>query len=56
MGDVLYKSITAEDVTEAFTAVELRLKTAEQPVIGCWPYLKRPKMRKNQILQQIQRQ
>lgn len=29
LGDVLDKSITATDITEAFTAVELRLRTAE---------------------------
>lgn len=29
VGDVTRKAITAEDVTEAFTAVELRLKTAQ---------------------------
>ena len=29
LGDVLSKSITSEDVTEAFTSVELRLKTAQ---------------------------
>ena len=29
MGDVLTKSVTSEDVTEAFTSVELRLQTAK---------------------------
>lgn len=40
LGEVLDKSLTAQDVTDAFTSVDLRLKTARPPAPAsrpCWP-------------------
>lgn len=56
-GTVLSKSISAEDVTEAFTSTELRLKTSKATRERLLALLEKAKDEKEkiQILQQIQR-
>jgi len=57
MGDVLTKSVTSEDVTEAFTSVELRLQTAKTTRDRLITLLERTDDEKEKIniLRQIQR-
>ena len=57
LGDVLNKSVTSEDVTEAFTSVELRLKTAQTTRDRLLALLERAKdeEEKIKILRQLQR-
>ncbi|MFH1463715.1 MAG: DUF4349 domain-containing protein [Pseudomonadota bacterium] len=57
MGDVLDKSITATDITEAFTAVELRLRTAEATRVRLQALLARSEeeQEKLQLLREIAR-
>lgn len=57
LGDVLNKSVTSEDVTEAFTSVELRLKTAQTTRDRLLALLEKAKdeEEKIKILRQLQR-
>jgi len=57
MGDVLSKSVTSEDVTEAFTSVELRLQTAKTTRDRLVALLEKTEDEKEKIniLRQIQR-
>lgn len=57
LGEVLDKSLTAQDVTDAFTAVDLRLKTAEATRARLQALLARAEeeQEKLQLIKQIQR-
>lgn len=57
LGEVLNKSVTSEDVTEAFTSVELRLKTAQTTRDRLLALLEKAKdeEEKIKILRQLQR-
>ena len=52
-GDILNKSITAEDVTEAFTSTELRLKHPTDTMLSRYSQVNLPRILRNLMLDRL---